>query len=262
MADAFFTTKDNDWFSPTQHTRGPWDENSCHAGPPTGLLARALELTVPEQRLMRITVDLIRPIPFSGFRIHAEIVRQGRTVTTSKASLLNSEGNTVVTATGLHIREQREHPFPSHETEIEPFASAQTGLFPIKQTLHGKPAFNGDGVETKYPPGQDDLPGPTIAWLKTVPLLATETPSPFQRMCPMADCGNAFSRNAEPNEVLFVNADLTIVLHRPPEGEWMGSHSKGYWESNGLGLADAMLFDQKGVVGRALQTLLLRPNNS
>ena len=83
--------------------------------------------------------------------------------------------------------------------------------------------------------------------------------TPFQRISPLADCGNAFGRNAEPYEVQFVNTDLLIALHRDPVGEWMGSRSTSAWQPTGNGLADALLFDDEGPVGRALQTLLLRP---
>jgi len=260
MANSFFTSDDNDWFTPTEHTRGPWDENACHAGPPTGLIARALEQLVPEQRLTRLTVNLQRPIPFSGFRIITSVSRQGKTVTLTEASLIDAEGNIKITAAGLHLRTGTPHVYPTHaETPLDP-ADADKGPFPIKTVLHGKPAFNGSGVETRYPTGNDDLPGPTTAWLKTVPLLNNETPSPFQRICPLADCGNAFGRNSDPDETMFMNADLTLVLHRDPIGEWLGTHSVGYWEPTSIGLADAQLFDKTGIVGRALQTLVLRPN--
>jgi len=83
MTNAFFTSVDNQWFEPTSHTRGPWDVNACHAGPPTGLLARAAELALPDKRLVRITVDLIRPIPFSGFSVSANVTRSGKTVSTA-----------------------------------------------------------------------------------------------------------------------------------------------------------------------------------
>ncbi len=75
----------------------------------------------------------------------------------------------------------------------------------------------------------------------------------------MADCGNAFSRHADPIDVQFVNTDLIIALHRDPVGEWLGSRVSSHWQSNGVGLADALLFDDEGPVGRALQTLVLRP---
>ena len=55
-----------------------------------------------------------------------------------------------------------------------------------------------------------------------------------------------------------MNPDLTILLHREPQGEWLGTNSTGYWEDTGIGMADAQLFDESGSVGRALQTLLLR----
>lgn len=260
MSNAFFT-QEAGVFKPTDHCRGPWDEHACHAGPPTGLLARALEHVVPAQRLTRITVELLRPIPHAGFTIEAELTRQGRTVSTSKATLHALDGKAIVSASGLHMSEQKASSLPTYKQDFGKPEHATTGVFPIQQTLHKKAAFNGDGVEVRYPDGEDHKPGPTTAWLRTVPLLADEEPSPFQRMCPMADCGNAFGRNAEPQDVAFVNTDLTISLFRDPVGEWMGSQSVGYWEPNGIGLADATLFDGHGVVGRALQTLLLKPVN-
>lgn len=258
MSNSFFTSTNNDWFQPTEHTRGPWDEHACHAGPPTGLLARAMEQLLPAQRLTRLTVNLQRPVPFAGFRVEATIVRQGRTVSLSEARLIDGQNKVVITATGLHLSPAKQADMPTFEQNFGSPDDAQVGEFPIKDTLHDKPAFNGDGVEVRYPEGQTRLPGPTTAWLKTVPLLNYETPTPFQRMCPLADCGNAFGRNAEPADVTFMNTDLTLVLHRDPEGEWLGSQSVGYWEPNGIGLADALLFDEQGVVGRAMQTLILR----
>lgn len=255
---SFFTSADGQWFRPTDHCRGPWDPDSCHAGPPTGLLARALERLVPDQRLRRITVDLVRPVPMAGFRIEAEVVRQGRSVTTSRAVLIDDDGRPRVTAAGLHLRTSEPLALPTAVAPIPRFDEAVPGPFPIRETRHGLPGFVG-GVEVRYPPGQDTEPGPTTVWMRTTPLLPDEEPSPFQRICPLADCGNALSRNAEPREMGFVNPDLTLVLHREPEGQWLGSDSTSHWQPDGTGLADALLFDHRGVVGRALQTLLVTP---
>jgi len=257
MPNAFFTSADNRWFEPTSHTRGPWDIHACHAGPPTGLLARAVELTAPDKRLVRLTVDLIRPIPFSGFYVKAELTRSGKSVSTCSAQITDTDGKIMANASALLMTEQPTNSFDSYNKTLGSIDKSTEGDFPI-QTLHDEPAFSGDGVEIKYVEGHSKQPGPTALWMRTVPLLETEEPSPFQRICPLADCGNAFGRNAEPSEVSFVNADLTIVLNRDPVGLWLGSDSVGYWESNGHGMADALLFDAHGVVGRALQTLLLR----
>ena len=257
MTNAFFTSVDNQWFEPTSHTRGPWDVNACHAGPPTGLLARAAELALPDKRLVRITVDLIRPIPFSGFSVSANVTRSGKTVSTCSAQIRDGNGKLMANASALLMAEQPPEDLESHTQTLGSIDTATDGDFPI-ETLHNEPAFSGDGVEIKYVEGHNKQPGPTALWMKTVPLLATENPSPFQQICPLADCGNAFGRNAEPSDVSFVNADLTLVLNRDPIGPWLGSNSVGYWESNGHGMADALLFDAHGVVGRALQSLLLR----
>ncbi|MEE9319533.1 MAG: thioesterase family protein [Granulosicoccus sp.] len=260
IADSFFTTTDGEWFQPTPHTRGPWDVNACHAGPPTALLARALEREAPDFRLSRLTVNLLRPVPYSGFRIESSTTRQGRSVTTTEAQLIDSDGKVRVTATGLHLMEQSPIDFANTHIDKGSPEDASPGEFPILETLHGEPAFNGDGIEIRYPAGENREPGPTTAWMCTVPLFVDEVPSPFQRICPLADCGNAFGRNADPKEVTFVNADLTIVLFRDPVGEWLGTSSVGHWQPNGIGLADALLFDEHGAVGRALQTLVLREN--
>jgi hypothetical protein len=221
-----------------------------------------VEKLLPEQRLTRLTVSLQRPGPFSGFRIEASIVRQGRTVSFSEASLLDSTGKTVITAAGMHLTPAESVSLPTYQQSLGEFDETEPGRFPIGETLHGKPAFNGSGVHVRYPQGQDHNPGPTKAWMKTVPLLSTEIASPFQRICPLADCGNAFGRNADPHEVTFMNTDLTLVLHRDPKGDWLGTDSVSYWETNGIGLADALLFDVNGVVGRALQTLVIRKRGS
>jgi len=261
VAKSFFTTEDGQWFTPTEHTRGPWDTMACHAGPPTGLLARAVEQLIPDKRLIRLTVDILRPIPFTGFQVTACIKRSGRSTAASVASLVSLEGKSIATASGLHMLEQKPIDYPTHSLKMTDLADASDGPFPIK-TLHNKPAFNGAGVQIRYPPGENCGPGPTTVWMKTVPLLESESPSAFQRICPLADCGNAFGRNAEPSEVSFVNPDLTIALHRDPIGDWLGSQSVGLWEPTGQGLADALLFDEQGAVGRALQTILLKPSSS
>lgn len=260
MTEAFFTTRDGAWFTPTPHCRGPWDAEACHAGPPTGLMARALEALAPESRLVRLNVELTRPIPFSGFAVEAEIVRAGRTVTTTRATLRDGDGHVRASASGLHLAEAPPRALPTVRAP-HPAGSrsdAVPGPFPFTGTLHGLEAFNGSGVEVAYPPGESPEPGPTILWMRTVPLLADEPASGFQRICPLADCGNAVGRNADPGEFTFVNPDLSITLHREPEGEWFGMRAENHWQPDGIGMSDGLLFDERGPVGRALQTLIVR----
>lgn len=274
MSDAFFTAPDclddpaGTWFVPTDLARGPWVADACHAGPPTGLIARASERAVaalvgPAQPLLRLTVDLVRPVPMAGFRVEAEVVRAGRSVTTTLVRLVDGAGREVLTARGMHVAagEVVVPPAPEAPADGWPVLDESVpGPFPIEGAAHGLTCFV-DAVETRWPPGEGGTPGPSTVWMRTPPLLAEEEPSPFQRICPLADCGNAVSRLAEPREagLSFMNTDLTIALHRPPVGEWFASRSTSWWQPTGHGQSDSLLLDAHGPVGRAVQTLLLRP---
>jgi len=113
--------------------------------------------------------------------------------------------------------------------------------------------------ETRYPKNEDNSAGPTSIWLKTVPIYTNAPSSGFQRICPIADCGNAISRNGEPQQFGFLNTDLSIHLHREPLGEWFRSDAISQWNANGIGMSDALLFDEHGAVGRAVQSLVISP---
>lgn len=264
--DTFFTLSlrddDTEWFAPTSHSRGPWSPDACHAGPPTALLARAVERLLPDAQLTRLTVELGRPIPFAGFRIEARITRGGRSVSTSEAVLVDADGKERIRATGLHIAPNSYAHMPTTNEVVPPLPAVDDGMpgpFPVKRSMHDLPSFT-SAVEIRYPAGESSEPGPTTLWMRTVALLPGETASPFQRMCPLADCGNAIGRHAELAEIGFMNADLTILLHRAPVGEWLGSRTVGRWEPTGIGMSDALLFDAQGPVGRAVQSLLLTPS--
>ncbi|MDH3300642.1 MAG: thioesterase family protein [Acidimicrobiia bacterium] len=269
MSATFFRVEIRDGtevFVGNDAARGPWDPTSCHAGPPTALVARACEQVVAGvdadrngggRLLVRLTVDLARPIPIDGFTISATVDRAGRTTAASSAVLADLEGGVRVQAFGLHLQPSDDHPYPSPGQATPDLADSEPGGFPIQRMGHGLPGFS-SGVEMRYPPGQDRKPGPTTAWMRTIPVLPDEEPSGFQRICALADSGNAIGRNAEPDEIAFVNPDLTITLHREPDGEWFGSEVISHWQPNGIGLADALLFDHLGPVGRAVQTILLR----
>ena len=252
-----FTLSD-DWFVGNDPARGPWSADACHAGPVTGLIARALEREVTDKPLVRITVDFLRPITMHGFRIRASITRAGKAATTASARLEDRDGKVCAIAHSLHLVAMD---FPSLPTATIPTPSrenAAPGEFAIAAGRHGLPFFR-DSVDVAYPPGEDNSPGPTTLWMRARPLLAGETPSPFQRTCPLADCGNGIGRNAEIDAASFVNPDLTVILHRLPESEWLASSAISFWEPTGIGLAQATLFDEKGPIGVASQSLIVQP---
>jgi hypothetical protein len=73
----------------------------------------------------------------------------------------------------------------------------------------------------------------------------------------VADSGNGVSATLDWRRFLFINVDLTVNLHRYPAGEWVCLDATTVPERDGIGLADALLMDERGPIGRAAQTLLV-----
>lgn len=258
MTEAYFATDDGIWFRGTPYTRGPWDVDACHAGPPTGLVVRAMERAVPTKRLVRVMVEISRPIPLVGFRVEVEVVREGRSAAQTIGHILDDE-RVHATVRGMHHR-TIELETVTAPYEVPRLEDSIPGGFPIHTTTHGEQAIS-SSVEMRYDPSASiGDGGPTVAWMKsTMPLLVDEEPSGFQRICALADSGNGISYNEYLDRVRFVNTDLLLSIHREPEGDWLGSRVLSHWHSSGIGMADAALFDVHGPVGRATQNLLLDP---
>jgi len=90
-----------------------------------------------------------------------------------------------------------------------------------------------------------------------LPLLADETPSPMQRVLLAADSASGVSAVLDPARFTFVNSDLTVAVHRPLEGEWVGLRATTTPQPHGVGQTDAQLFDTRGPIGRAVQSLVI-----
>src|SRR5262249_19900489 len=72
-----------------------------------------------------------------------------------------------------------------------------------------------------------------------------------------ADSGNGVSAALDWQRYLFINVDLSVHLHRMPEGEWVCLDAVTYPEPDGIGMADTRLLDERGPIGRSLQTVLV-----
>jgi hypothetical protein len=113
-------------------------------------------------------------------------------------------------------------------------------------------------MEYRFISGTFLEPGPAQVWLRMKhPLVAGEEPSPLQRVIVAADAGNGVSSPLDWRRYLFINVDLSVHLHRMPEGEWIGMDAVTVPERTGIGLSDTALHDERGRIGRAAQTLLV-----
>ena len=282
MPEAFYIATE-DGFEPTELTRGPWDPDSQHMGPPAALLGRALEnLNTPATsspsapgvpggdsagwQVGRVTYEVLRPVPIALLTLTAEVERPGRRVQMVSASLADSDG-VVVRARGWRIA-RSEVGIPAGLASEEPGGPAGrwTQPPPPEQAEEGDFFDTGHdvgyhtGVEYRFVEGRFLEPGPGTVWMRMrVPLVAGEEPTPLQRVLVCADTGNGISGTLDYRRYLFINVDLTVHLHRMPAGEWVCLDAITIPEPTGIGLADTQLADERGPIGRACQTLLIAP---
>ncbi len=260
MALESFFDLDGDHYVARDPARSPWNPDHCHAGPVTAAVAREIErLFGAAKPLVRITVELIRPVPAAGFTVAPEIGRDGKRLATARAVVTGTDGRICANATATLITPVDMPKPPTAPSVRWRLADARPTTFGFPGKPHDRRSFP-ECVETRHPAGHDTAPGPTAIWMRTPPLLATEPTSAFQRLCPLADSTNAISRNAEATELTFLNTDLTIIMHRQSGSDWFLSDAVSHWQPGGIGLAEAHLHDEDGPVATALQTLILQPH--
>jgi hypothetical protein len=101
-------------------------------------------------------------------------------------------------------------------------------------------------------------PGPGRVWQRLrLPLVDDEPASPLARIAASADFGNGISASLPFGGWLFINADLQLHLHREPRGEWIGVDARTLLHAGGAGLAETVLHDLDGPVGRGFQSLVV-----
>jgi Acyl-CoA thioesterase C-terminal domain/Acyl-CoA thioesterase N-terminal domain len=259
VADAFYVP-DGDRFAPTPWTRGPWDPNAQHAGPPAALVARAVEGFEPDGRwqVARFTLEVLRPIPLTALRIDARVVRPGKRVQFAEASLVDERAE-VARASVWRIRAS-DQPVPAAGQEPPPFdPPLESQPLPVFE-----PPWEGESyfaaMEWRRAAGAFFEPGPAALWMRArIPLVEGEETSPLARVLVVADSGNGISSVSSPLEYLFINTELTVHLFRLPVGEWVCLDAVSRIDPSGVGVAESILWDEVGRIGRANQALLVAP---
>jgi hypothetical protein len=272
VPEAFFT-RSGELYEPSELTRGPWDPGSQHAGPPTALIARAIERLSSEEprQVGRITFEILRPIPIAPLRVEAEVVRPGRRVEMVEASLGDGDGE-IVRARGWRLRAGEED-VPEALTSAGGPGGEGLGASTLRPGYAPPPPAEGEprdffdtgegvgyhtAMEYRFLAGEFLAPGPAVVWMRMrQPLVAGEEPTPLQRVLAAADSGNGVSAALDWSQWLFINVDLTVHLQRMPAGEWVCLDAITIAERNGVGIADTALHDESGPIGRACQTLLV-----
>lgn len=257
---AFFVPEGGDRFRATPHTIGPWSPDAMHFGPPAALLGRTVErLRSPvPMRVARITFEILRPVPVSAdLAVTARFVRPGKRITLAEATM-TADGDEVALARAWLMR-TASMAIPEVAREGPPTPGPDVAR-PAQFFPHPLDVHYGSTMDVRFVSGQFLELGPAVAWFRSpIPVVAGEDLTPLQRVLVAADSGNGISAAAAPSDLIFVNTDLTVHLHRYPVGEWVCMNARTTLDPDGIGLADTALSDEVGRIGRSVQSLFVAP---
>ena len=266
MYSAFFEPAGDGAFVATSATAGPWSPDAQHGGPPSALAARALEGHEPDhgQRLGRVSVDLLRPVPVTKLTVRTRTVRPGRRVALLE-TVIEADDQEVLHARGWRIA----RPDSAVPDSAVPAIPGQVAPPPVPDRVGQQlpprlPSAHTAGylsaIEWRFLDGDVDEHAPGRAWTRPgIPLVAGEDASPMCRALLVADSGSGVGAVLDPAHFLFINVDLTVVLPRDPVGEWLLLEAVTTTNTQGTGLAETALSDTLGRCGTAIQTLLVAP---
>jgi Thioesterase-like superfamily len=239
-----FFRREGDRFIPTDICRGPWDPESLHGRVLAGLLARDVERHhLPEGfHPARLTVDLYRMPPFAPVEVQSRVVRDGRRIRIVDSEF-TSGGVSIGRSSCLLLRRTADPdgnvwsppPWDAPAPDAIPSVEGEAGrMWETRIIDHGFGA-----VVQKN------------AWVReNRDFIEGEALSPFLRAAVSADYTNPFANSGDQG-LQFVNADITLYLHRLPVGEWVGYQVTAHHHSEGVAVGECVMYDTEGAIGRS-----------
>ena len=263
--DGALFTRDGDYFIPTDRARGPWTFDSLHGSPVAALIAYCVEQRLLESgtasteagdlRIARQTIDLFRRVPYGPLSVEVQQIREGRRVAVFQ-SRLSCEGKLLTQATTLCLRANENLGSVGAEHATEPPAPPDEAT-PNRVDRIGNRWVSYPGtLEMRHvvPPGGSQ---PPVVWMRTDARVVAETPlTPAVRAAGIADFVSPFA-NMQPGRSGYVNADITMHLHRPPIGDWHFLRIVSRGAADGVATAQAVLGDRAGAYGASSAASLI-----
>jgi Thioesterase-like superfamily len=243
---------------PTDAARGPWNPDVIHGAAVAALLAGAFE--AEGEVVVRVLVELMRPVPHQALTISVTDSEGGRRVKRQTAVLL-ANNRPVAKASALRIR-HADLALPANAT-AHPimFDPAQRPDLdqPNRQAAKvvGWPSFDSLAMATAVESRTESAL--VKLWLRLlIPIVEGEFTTGTQRAVAAADFGAAGTSARLPfDKWTFMNADLTVSLSRAPQGDWIGLCCEGIPQMTGTGISVTSIHDAEGRMGQSAQSLLL-----
>jgi Thioesterase-like superfamily len=257
--EGFYLPAADGSFDSTSATTSPWDDSLQHGGPPSALLARAIENCRPRSDLAvsRVTIDFLGSIPQGRMTVTAQVIRPGRRIELLEAQLFAAEQLVAV------ARAWRSQIGTDTAPRI-PAIPSMPHLLPDAQPQNFFTGVDpdwgyGSAIEWRFASGSFNDLGPALVWARPMlPLVAGEQSGGLQRALIVADSANGLSAELDLAEWLFIPPGLSLTLYREPRDEWLLLDARTMIDSRGSGMTHATLFDQHGEFGVATQPLLVQ----
>lgn len=256
---SYYEPIDEHRYKPTSHASGAWDPDEQHFSPLGGLVVHAIDRFLaarPDNGLVlsRISFDILGRLALDECEIRVETIRPGRTIELVEAVVLIADrpvvrarawflasGDTGAVAGGAADR-------LTPPQELEPWDMTDVWPGGWIASLEARAVA---------PP----LPGRATAWVTTpLDLVAGEPVSALASYIALVDTANGIAVRQPPGAWMFPNVDLTVHLHRRPEGRWTGLDTTVVFGPTGQGITSTVLHDVNGPVGHAQQILTVRPS--
>ena len=204
----------------------------------------------------RFTMDLLGPVPVAPLTVTTSVPRPGRTVSLRQAELSDETGRVLARAQGWAFPGSRG---PAYRVRRTSGARARRTATTRTRRRRGTRGYL-DSVEWNWIEGAVTRPGHAVVWMRPlIPLVPGEEMSPLQRLLTCVDSASGASAALDPTEWNFMNTELTVHVVRPPEGEWVCLKAKTTLGGGAVGLAESEVYDERGLVARSAQALLVTP---
>ena len=248
-------------YEATALTIGPWDPGLQHAGPPAALLLREAERAgaVDGGQTVRLASDRLAPVPVGPVQVSATVVRPGRRIELVEAVLTAGDARPLMRLSAWRMR-TRADGAAEDRPEPHPAAAGWQDSRPETAAFFSQEIAYHRALEWRFATGSFNSPGPASAWTRPeCELVAGEKMTPLQHLLVMTDAASGISAALDWTTMSFANVDLSLALHRAPEGEWLGMDARTVLGGTGAGQCYAVLFDETGVIGRSSHALFVEP---
>jgi hypothetical protein len=215
-----------------------------------GLAARAIEQrhARPGLRFARLTVDLFRNSPMLPVTVETSLVRDGRRIRVADATISTAQG-VIARASAVLLREG-EQPGGERSLVTPAWDVPPPEGPPVEANGPWTPPFD---LWRVTPWG---APGPGRVWMRERFALVDDEPlTPIVRAALAADFASPLS-NSQADGLRFINADYTLTLARPPEGDLIGMESTGHVSDGGVATGQVTVHDAAGPFGFCVVTAL------